>query len=197
LEDRVIEKPGAVDSRPPAHPHRVAWCLAMLAPLFSLFVIRPWAPSAFPVWDYDYLLPILRKTHGVWDAVTAINRMMRADGRANYLTHAQLALTWRLSGDDPLGWQWQRALFMLAAAVLIVLVARRLGASPLAAALAAALFTVAVPSTEGWLFIMAEPLALILLLLLALTAAGYSTVISWRGRAAIIALLALGVMLSK
>ncbi len=173
------------------------WRAALLAPFLSLLVMRPWVPRAFPIWDYAEMLPLLRRSRGVVGTFLALAEFYRTDGRANFLTYAQIALTWGVTGDNPVGWQFQRALFMLVAALLLVIVARRLGARPLAAGLGGLLFTLAVCSTEGWLFLMGEPLAVILLLLLVLAAAGYRTTPAWRLRAVLIALLALGVMLSE
>jgi hypothetical protein len=162
-----------------------------------LLVVRPWLRQAFAVWDYGEMLPLLRASRGFGGAFGALAEFYRRDGRANYLTYAQIAATWRLAGADPLGWQLQRALLMVAAGLLFVWAGRRLGATPLAAALGAALFLLAVPSTEGWLFLMGEPLAVILLLLMAGAAAGYRTTPAWRSRALLIALLAALVMLTK
>jgi hypothetical protein len=196
MEERMmIEEGAAAPVAKPAAPHR--WLLACLAPLLSLFVVRPWNPGAFPVWDYGDMLPLLRGSRGLWGAFSALSDWSRADGRANYLEYLQLALTWGIAGDNPVAWQWERALVMLAAALLFVVVARRLGATPLAAGIAATLLMVAVPSTEGWLFIMGEPLAVILLLLLVLASAGYSTTPAWRSRAMLIGVLAALVMLTK
>ena len=164
-----------------------AWSLAALVPCLSLLVTRPWNPGAFPVWDYAELLPLLRASHGFWGAVQTLAHFNRADGRANYLAYAQFALSWGVAGDHPVGWQWQRAIFMLGAAALLVL----------AAALSGLLFCLAVPSTEGWLFLMGEPLALMLLLLFVLAAAGYRGSYAWRSRALLLALLAGLVMLTK
>lgn len=174
-----------------------AWRYAMLAPLFSLLVTQPWVAHPFPVWDYAEMLPLLRRSHGLLGAFQALASFYRAQGRANYLTYAQIALTWGTAGAHPVGWQLQRALFMLAAALLLVVVARRLGATPLAAAVGALVFVLAVPSTEGWLLLMGEPLALCLLLLLVLAAAGFRTTPAWRSRALLIALLAAALLLCK
>jgi len=165
--------------------------------LGSFLIIRPWVREAFPVWDFAEVLPLLRGSHGIWGAFHSIADFYRAQGRANYLCYLQIALSWFVAGDDSLGWQLLRALLMLVAGVLLLLAARRLGATPLAAAVATAVFLVSVPATEGWLLLMGEPLALILLLLLVLAAAGYRVTPAWRGRAVVIALLAAGVMLSK
>src|SRR5437870_5517385 len=98
-----------------------AWSLAALVACLSLLVTRPWNPGAFPVWDYAELLPLLRASHGFWGAVQTLAHFNRADGRANYLAYAQFALSWGVAGDHPVGWQWQRAIFMLGAAALLVL----------------------------------------------------------------------------
>jgi hypothetical protein len=178
-------------------PARRAWLLASLAPLAVLAVVRPWVRQAFAVWDYPEVIPILRRAHGVWNGVMAIAAFNRPDGRADYLSYLQFALTFGAAGDNPVGWQLERALVMLATAVLLVWVARRLGATPLAAAVAATVFAVSVPGTEGWLLLAGEPLSAMLVLLMALAAAGYTTTPAWRSRAVVIAALAALVMLSK
>ncbi|MGH7592602.1 MAG: hypothetical protein ACRELE_01920 [Gemmatimonadales bacterium] len=175
----------------------IAWSLAALAPFLSLVVVRPWTPSAFPVWDYADMLPLLRPARTLGSAFAALVHFTRADGRANYLTYLQLAATWRVAGDNPVAWQWQRAILMLVSGCLCVWVIRRLGGTAIAAATAGLLVTLAVPSTEGWLFIMGEPLAIILLLAMVLVGADYPTAAHWRGRAVGIAILAALVMLSK
>ncbi|HEV8356792.1 MAG TPA: hypothetical protein VGQ17_08530 [Gemmatimonadales bacterium] len=178
-------------------PARRAWLLASLAPFVALAFVRPWTRQAFAVWDYPELIPILRRAHGVWDGTRAIAVWNWLDGRANYLSDFQYAFTFVVVGDNPVGWQWQRALFMLAAGILLVWVARRLGATPLAAAVAALVYSVSVPGTEGWLVLAAEPLGVVMLLLLAIAAAGYTTTPAWRLRGVLMALLAAGVMLAK
>ncbi len=176
---------------------RGVWFLASLVPCLALAIVRPWTRQAFAVWDYPLVIPILRQAHGVWDGAIAIAAFNRPDGRANYLSYLQFALTFGAAGDNPVGWQIERALVMLAAALLLVWAARRLGATPLAAAIAATVFAVSVPGTEGWLFLAGEPLSAVLLLLMVLAAAGYRTTPAWRSRAVVIALLAALVMLSK
>src|ERR1043166_9271866 len=116
-------------------PARRAWLVAALAPFAVRAVVRPWVRQAFAVWDYPVVIPILRRAHGVWDGAMAIAAFNRPDGRANHLSYLQFALSFGAVGDNPVGWQIARALLMLAAAVLLVAVARRPGAAPLAAPL--------------------------------------------------------------
>jgi hypothetical protein len=143
------------------------------------------------------MLPMFRSAHGFWNTVVTFARLDRHNGLARYVLYAEQTLTWLIAGENPVGWQWLRALFMLVAAVLIVVAARRAGASPLAAGIAAVLFTIGVPSTEGWLMLMGEPFVLILLLLFFLAGAGYTTTPAWKSRAVLLAMLAFGVMNSK
>ena len=189
-------------SHPPAtnsanlSSHR-AWILAGLAPFLSLAVVRPWKPEAFPVWDFCDMLPHFRRAGGFLNTFIKLVEIDRPNGLARHVDYAHFAATWVIGGDNPVAWQWQRAILMLLAAVLIVVAARRLGATPLAAAIGATLFTLAVPSTEGWLFLMAEPLGLVMMLLFFVVGAGYTTAMDWRRRAVILALLAFAVMSSK
>ena len=178
-------------------PSRRAWLLASITPVFALALFRPWIRGAFPVWDYPDVLGVLRSAPGVLNGATAIAVWNRPTGRANYLTFAHLSASWNLVGADSVGWQVIRALVMLLAAVLFIQVGRRLGASPLAAAVAAGIWIVAVPSTEGWILLAAEQLGTVFLLLTVLAAAGYTTTRAWRGRAVLIAVLCACVMLSK
>ena len=176
---------------------RRPWFLASLTPFFALALFRPWIRGAFPVWDYPDVLGVLRGAPGVLEGARAIAVWNRPTGRANYLTFTQLSLTWNLVGSDAIGWQLARAAVMLLAAILLIWVARRLGATPLAAAVAAAVWIVAIPSTEGWILLAAEQVGVVLLLLLVLASAGYATTPHWRWRAVLIALLSGAVMLSK
>lgn len=171
--------------------------LAHLAPILSLVVVRPWVQSAFPVWDYGEMLPLFHRSTGLWSAFQALCTFTRADGRANYLTYLQLAVNWAIAGDNTVLWQWQRAILMLLAASLFVAVVRRAGGTLTAAVIGGILLPIAVPSTEGWLFIMGEPLAVVLLLLLFLAASGYQHTDRWRMRASLITVLAAAVLLSK
>ena len=176
---------------------RIRWIIAILAPIMAVAVIRPDTPSAFPVWDYDDMLPLFRQSHGMASAFHALAAFTRLDGRANYLTYLYLAATWGVAGDNPVAWQWHRAALMLVYGVLFVLVARRLGATPVLAAIAALILMLSVPSTEGWLFLMGEPLATILLLVTLLVAFGYRTAERWRWRAGAIAVLCMAVLMTK
>ena len=138
-------------------PSRRDWWLASLAPFLGLLLFRPWVRQAFPVWDYPDVIGILRNApHTVYQGAKAIAVWNLPTGRANYMSYLHYSATFEAVGSDSIGWQMARALVMLAGAVLLVLAARRLGATPLAAAVAAGVWVVAVPSTEGWLLLAGE-----------------------------------------
>ena len=197
MDDPVNTRPPRSIGSPVERAGPLAWIAAGMAPLLSVLVIRPWTPGAFPVWDFDDLLPIFHDSHGFWNTLVSFARADRHNGLARYFQYSQLTLTWLIAGDNPVAWRWIHALFMLTAAVLIVVAARRVGAAPLAAGIAALLFTIGVPSTEGWLFLMGEPFGLILLLLFFLAGAGYTTTPAWKSRAVLLAVLAFVVIDSK
>ena len=179
-------------------PSRRAWLLASLTPFLALALFRPWVRQAFPVWDYPDVIGILRNApHTVYQGAKAIAVWNLPTGRANYMSYLHYSATFEAVGSDSIGWQMARALVMLAGAVLLVLAARRLGATPLAAAVAAGVWVVAVPSTEGWLLLAGEQIGTVFLLLTVLAAAGYTTTPAWRVRGVIIALLCACVMLAK
>jgi len=78
----MIEEGAGAPVAPPAS--RAAWLLASLAPLLSLFAVRPWIRGAFPVWDYADMLPLLRASHGFGGAFTALANWSRLDGRVSW-----------------------------------------------------------------------------------------------------------------
>lgn len=173
------------------------WVLAMLVPILALAVAAPWVREPFAVWDFGELLPVLRGSDGALGAVSALAEYYGADGRANYLTYAQIAATWLVAGDSELGWQFQRAFFMLAVGGLFVLVGWRMGAAPLAASLGGLLATLAASAMEGWALLVGEPLGVVLLLAMALVSAGYRDRVHWKASAILLGVLALGVMQAK
>lgn len=189
---------GAAATAPPGAARIApAWLLAFLTPLAALGIVRPWIREPFAVWDFGELLPVLRHSAGFFNAVAELGRYYGADGRANYLTYAQIALTWQVAGDAPVGWQWQRALGMMLIAGLFVLLARRLGATPTAAAGGGLLAVIGASAMEGWTLLVGEPLAVILLLAVAWLSLGYRDTIRWKARAVGLGLLALGVLQAK
>lgn len=181
----------------PVHTPRWSWLLALLAPLLALAILKPWLTGAFPVWDFGDMLPILAAATDVPDAVAQLAAFTRADGRANYLTYLQVATTWEFVGDDPGGWQWQRAILMLVLGGMFSWTALRLGSTAFAAGVAGLLVVISVSGTEGWLFLVGEPLAAILLLSIVLLGQ-HARRGAWSGRHVVgLALLCLGVMLAK
>ena len=178
-------------------PSRRDWWLASLAPFLGLLLFRPWVRQAFPVWDYPDVLGILRNNPGVFDGAGAIAVWNRPAGRATYLSYLHYSTTWSLVGADAVGWQIARAIIMLTTGVLLVWVARRLGATPVAAAVAAGVWAVAATSTEGWLLLAGEQIGTLFLLLTALVAAGYTTSPAWKLRGVLMAVLCACVMFAK
>ena len=159
----MADAPHAGDSSPGRGAGPIAWIMAMLAPLAVLLIVRPWTPGAFPVWDFADMLPLLRGADSVADAWRALADFSRIDGRANDLTYLQIALTWAVAGDDPVLWQWQRAILMIAMALLLVITIRACGGTPLGAAAASLMVILSVSGAEGWVLLMGEPLVVILL----------------------------------
>lgn len=173
------------------------WVLVLGVPLLALLVVRPWVSEALPIWDHGDIVVLLRDTKGPFSAFREVAGAYREEGRVNLLSYAQIALTWSLVGESSLGWQLQRAMFMGLMGVGFAIVARRLGAPPLVAGLGGLVLLLGVSSVEGWLFIMGEPLAVCLLVLMLAFCIDYQRGSEWRRDSVMIALLGLLVLLTK
>jgi hypothetical protein len=163
---------------------RVAPVVGVL--LLALVIHQPFARLPVAVWDFREFLPILDGTAGVAGRFGALLDYYAGHGRMNPLFYLTFVLQHAAFGPEPLGWQLVRFGVMAADVALIWWLARRLGADGWGSTLAAALFVVATPVVGGWIQLMAEPLALLALLLGAHLALGYRSGDAWPARAAAI-----------
>lgn len=173
------------------------WVLAGVLPCLALLVATPWVAQAHPVWDWAELVPIFQASGSLQESVSRLAEVYGREGRANNLAYWQLALGWQISGGSALGWQVQRAVLMLVPALLFVLAARRMGATPIVAGLGGALVSVGASAMEGWTLLMGEPLGVVLLLVMVHLSLGYRETDHWQARAACLGVLALAVMQVK
>lgn len=180
----------SAERMPPA-----GWLLGLLA--FALVVYAPWVEVPFPIVDYSEFLNPLRAGHTFWQSFTNVRHFYESQGRSSYLAYVQLAMNWTLFGERPVAWNLAvfavMALAVAAAWALFI----KLDNSRSAAALASALLMVATPSVHAWLRPTGEPIALLFLCLALTIALSYQQAERWRGHAAVLLLLLLGIGLAK
>lgn len=185
----------------PDSPRRFDWVwnLTLLAAggLIALYLYRPWVVLPFDVWDFREFLPLLSQSESVRAQFDSLTEYYATHGRMNLAFYATFVAQWQAFGMEPWGWQVWRFTLMMVNLVLIFLLLRRFHCSRWGAAAGAVLYLVASPVQRGWVQLMAEPQALMLLLIAALLASEYQRVQRWRLYAAGIAALILLVLLSK
>jgi hypothetical protein len=118
------------------------------------------------------------------------------DGRYQPAAMAAIAVTWSAFGADTRGWQWVRFLVMTGVIITSIMLARRLGASAIAAVAAGLLFVVAGMAQQSWLLLqVAEPRGTLVLMGSALLAVNYGESERWPLRAlAIVGLLVIAIL---
>lgn len=179
-------------------PERIpaaGWLLGLLA--FALVIYAPWVAVPFPIVDYSEFLNPLRAGPTFWQSFTNVRHFYESQGRSSYLAYVQLAMNWAWFGERPVAWNVAVFASMALAVVAAWALLSKLGNTPGAAALAAALLMVATPSVHAWLRPTGEPLALLFLCLALMLALSYQQAERWRGRAAVMLLLFLGIGLAK
>lgn len=169
------------------------WGWAGLAGLGILaiagYVYRPWIPAPFDIWDFREFVPVLRRSDGAVAQLADLLAYYASHGRQNALFYATFVLQWHLFGEANAGWQLVRFGVMAANLGLAFLVLRRLGVSRSGALAGTGLLVAATPVVRGWVQLMAEPQALLALLLATLLAINFQETPRWRSRAVGIALL--------
>lgn len=163
----------------------------------AAFVYRPWVALPFNVWDYYEFLPILRATPGAADQLAELVSYYSQQGRQNTLFYATFVVQWHLFGEDNLGWQGARFGTMAIVVGLSWVVLRRFGLTRFSAAAGSSLFLAGTAVSRAWVQLMAEPQALIALLLATLFALRFQETPHWKASAVGIAALVGFVALSK
>jgi hypothetical protein len=131
----------------------------------AAFLYHPHHTLPLEVWDFREFLPILERHDGMGAQWQALLEYYSTHGRMNPLFYLTFVVQFNIFGMDATGWQMVRFVVMAVDVALIAGLALRLGTSEWGATLSAALFVVATPVVSGWVQLMAEPLALLALLL--------------------------------
>ncbi len=171
---------------------------ALIAALaVAAWIYRPWVVLPFDIWDFREFVPLLRRSEGVVDQLAGLARYYADHGRQNLLFYSTFVAQWQWFGDSPAGWQLVRFGLMMGNVVLAFLVLRRFGISRFGALAGAGMLLAATPVLRGWVQLMAEPQALMALLLATLIALRYQGTVRWKRDAALLALLLAVVVFSK
>lgn len=176
-----------------------AGAVTLVLALVGAFVMyRPDRELPFDNLDFSEFLPILQSSDSFWERIPALMDYYARHGRANLLPYVLLSAKWEVFGWWSPGWQWSRYVVMVGVVVLAFLVLRRLGATILGSAAGASVFLVAPAAVRAWIRLTAaEPLGTFLLLALCLTILPARRLRGSRTRWVAVALLAIGVMLTK
>lgn len=175
-----------------------AGLLAVVLAAVALATYRPWRAVPMDRMIGDFW-PLVAHERSLSRAFTSLLEYYGQDGRFQPIYMFGVAAQTLAFGSDGRGWQLVAFGFVLVAAVLVALLAARLGASRTAAVLGGGLLLVsqaAAPSVlvPHW---FAEPLSAIFLLLSAHAAIGFRDAASWPRRALLVTLLAMCAVLTK
>ena len=177
---------------------RITAVLAWLAMgVLAAFVYRVDRPLPFDVWDFREFLPILQAREGLLDGYVGLLGYYTSHGRMNPLFYFTFALQYQLFGENAYLWQLARFTVMWVDVGLVMVLARRLGMGVTGSAVAGGLLVVATAAVRGWVQLMAEPLALAVLLVAAIVALEYQSVERYGRRATVIFFCVLVALLTK
>jgi hypothetical protein len=171
--------------------------LAAIVLMFAFLVYRPERPLPFDLWDFPEFLPLLRSGTGFWSDYTALLEYYTSHGRMNALFYLTFAVQDTVFGERPHLWQLMRFVTMVIATWLTMRLGRRLGMGYCGLLVLGILLVAATPMVRGWVQLMAEPMALVLLLLAAHRALDFQASGRPLSAAAALALLVLVVCLTK
>lgn len=172
------------------------WDIAALL-LLTAAVFRPWAAVHLPLTDFGIFLAARGDSHSLLSQFGGLASYYMAEGRFCLITYLYLTLGSAAFGTWAPGWHW--TYFALNVAVILIArgLFRKLGVSRAASFVALALWAVMGPTAELWIRPAGEAIGLILLLAAMRLAFNYADAADYRRRAILIALCALGIVLTK
>jgi len=165
--------------------------------VLAAVLYRPWQHHPLPITDYSEFLPLLEVPGTAIERLGRVNAYFLAQGRANIGMYAYIVASWELFGKTP--WLWDATRFGLMAVVLLsaVVVVRRFGIPPVSAAACSGLFVVASAASNAWTRLTGEPIAAMFLFPALGLATRYAESRLWLRDGLAIALLLVGVVLTK
>ncbi len=156
------------------------WAVAGILVAWALY--RPDRVRPFDVLDFGEFIPLLKATESWTEQFSSVlDYGITQSGRANVLQVLAAVLKWRWFGDWMPGWQLVQAAIMGIVTAQSFLLLRRFGATVFGAAAGASVFLFAPSAARGWVRLtMAEPMAMVCVLALALRATGFQNRQRWR-----------------
>jgi hypothetical protein len=149
----------------------VPWLAWLFWVTVALLIDRPFQEQPLPIRDWAGAMAILGPTDGVQDAYRALMGEFASEGRFQPAFMAGFAAQWAVFGTGTIGWQTVRFLLFVALFLAMTVLARDLGSSPVAAAVAVGLWLVVSGGREAWsLLQVAEPVAALFITVAALAA---------------------------
>jgi hypothetical protein len=172
--------------------------LGMLGLALALALYAPWCARPFDMWDFPEFLPLLLRHRNVLAQFTSIVEYYSHEGRFSVLPYAFLALKWNAFGWHSALWQGTRFVQMVLIVIGAYWIIRNFVRNRAAAALAAGLFICAATAATAWIRLtMGEPLVLMFLLGAIALACRFQGSAHPMSVAVGIALLMVGILLSK
>jgi hypothetical protein len=173
------------------------WAVVTLIVLWAIY--RPDRVRPFDILDFGEVIPVLKSASGLWQQVLKLlDYGASQHGRVNPIQVIAATLKWRAFGAWTPGWQFSQAVTMLAVSALTFSVLRRLGTNTLGAAAGATILILAPAATRGWIRLtMAEPLGMVIVLLLCLRALRYQRTDRWHREVAYFVVGLVLVLLTK
>lgn len=129
-------------------------------------VYRPDSSGPTEVWDFVDFLPRLAPEETLWGKIVATIRLYVPDGRTNLSFYAFIGANEWLFGADPLGWSLTRWLILVVVMFLAAALLRSGGLNGWAACIAVLVWMLHGASATTWVMLMAEPLVMLVLLIL-------------------------------
>lgn len=173
------------------------WTIVVLIVLWAIY--RPERVRPLDILDFGEVVPLLKSSSGLWQQLLELlDYGASQHGRFNLIQVVAATLKWRAFGEWTPGWQISQAVTMLAVSAITFAVLRRLGTDTIGAAAGATILILAPAATRGWIRVtMAEPLGMVLVLLVCLRALQYQRTDRWQREVAFIVIGLVLVLLTK
>ena len=172
------------------------WDIVALVVVVAV-VFHPWSAVHLPLTDFGIFLAARGDSHSLLSQFGGLVTYYIAEGRFCLVTYIYLTLGSAAFGTWAPGWHWTYFLLNIGVILMARGLFRKLGLSQAASFVALALWALMGPTAELWIRPAGEAIGLILLLAAMHLAFNYADATDYRRRAILIAVCALGIVLTK